>query len=743
MLELEGGVGIHHTYVRAKTLTPAPRRRLVRRDRILSRLDDAPQGGVVLVHAPAGFGKSSVLAQWAETDAIRRFAWLELEHSDNDPVVYWTYVLAAIRALSPGSCERAWDHLRAPAPDLDEVVNEAINGFDALTGRIVLVLDDFQVISDERCVSLTQRLLDHLPDGLTVAIATRTSPPLRLSRLETHDRLLTIEATDLRFSRSDTRDAFERSARHVDEQELETIHRASEGWPVAVYLIALQAQRRPLEQALARSSRSIRSFVDEEIFAALSAEDRAVMTDWALARYVSGDLGNAIVDRTDSAARLRRLAEDNLLVIPVDEQDGWFRFHDLLRDALLNEFGALDSVHKSQAHRRAGEWFLDDEDHVRAIDHFLAAGDTRRAGELMCVGWFDLMIGGRVDTVKGWSGRMPSAAAEDFPPLLVAFAWIEAFAGDVARSRQFAMRARSATYGSDMPDGASSYDAALAIMRAGLGHDGLTDASSSAETALTLEAPGSPWRPMAAALAGVTRFGLGLFDEAEQALTESARSFDAPPGVSVYSRGQLALLGVFVNRMDMAAENASIACADIASGNLQNLMSSAAAFTAAAAVAARAGNVGLARQRLGSLAGLQHGLTHAIPFDALQINLFAAEAYLDIGDASAARVHIAAARRALEVFGDAGIFEEQLRRASNRLSEVQPDVGAGVSSESLSARELQILALLESDLSLREIGDELYVSRNTAKTHVANVYRKLGVTSRTAAVARGHELQLI
>jgi LuxR family maltose regulon positive regulatory protein len=195
---------------------------------------------------------------------------------------------------------------------------------------------------------------------------------------------------------------------------------------------------------------------------------------------------------------------------------------------------------------------------------------------------------------------------------------------------------------------------------------------------------------------------------------------------------------------DEGERQTDLARADIKELKLGNLLSSGAAQVAAAAAAAHFGNRGSALQLLGSLASLQKILTDAIPFDAFQIHLIAAETYLVIGDYRAANVHARTAQTRLERLGDGGIFEQRLNEIMRTLkSRNEAATTFPVEPEPLTVRELQILTMLESELSLRDIGAVLFVSRNTAKTHVASVYRKLGVTSRTAAIARGRELGLI
>jgi LuxR family maltose regulon positive regulatory protein len=430
--------------------------------------------------------------------------------------------------------------------------------------------------------------------------------------------------------------------------------------------------------------------------------------------------------------------------MPIDATGDWYRFHDLLGNALHREFGRHPAQQQRAAHRRATEWWLEEGDVAQAIHHAMEADDHKRAADLICANWLEYMLGGWLETLGEWINRIPIDAMLAYPPVLVASTWISAFSGDVKATHRFAAAARVASFDGPMPDGSASYTSAVAILRAGIGHDGMEDAQRHAELAYRIELPGSPWRQLAAALAGVNRFGLGRYEDARVALTEAAQTPAGEAGTATYARGQLALLEMAYGNWEKGSHQADIACAQIEASELGSLLSSGAAQVAAAVAAAHFGNHSLAIQRLRSLAPIQRVLSDAIPFDAFQINLIAAETYLMLGDYRSASVHAHTASLGLEAFGDAGLFEARLRNLQTALASSDEPVDASYAGpEPLTDRELQILALLQSDLSLRDIGSELFVSRNTAKSHVASVYRKLGVTSRTTAIARARQLELI
>jgi LuxR family maltose regulon positive regulatory protein len=726
-----------------KTRVPMQREGLVRRNEIITRLADVQDRQVTVVQAPAGYGKSTVLRQWVTSDLLRRFGWLSLERTDNDPVLLWRYMLHALRVLMPEFADSAWGLVHQRQPDLQQVIGHVLNSLLDVPGRLVLVLDDYHVITNPECHESMQYFIDHLPRTMNVAFGTRTLPPLSLSKVEASGNLLAIESSALKFTLGETKQAIERTYGTVNPEVIERVQRETEGWPAAVHLSMIDNDPHSAIDVVSDGTSAISRYMTEQVIDRLSEPDHTTLAEWSILPQLNASLCDRVADRTDSAAHLEQLSEASFLLTPLDANGDWYGFHDLLRDALSREFARHPAEQQRIAHLRAMDWFLENGDTPQAIDQAMEAGDRERSAELLCANWLEYMLGGLLGTLREWIDRFPTEAMLAYPPALIASAWISAFSGDTKATHRFAAAARDASFDGRMPDGSTSYTSAVAILRAGLGHDGMKDANEHAEVAYRLEAPGGPWRQLAAALAGVTRFGLGRYEDARAALTEAAR-MPTPDGVAVYARGQLALLEMSAGNWEAGSRQADLACAQVEEMNLDDLVSSGAAQVAAAVAAAHVGSRGSALRRLGSLAPIQKVLSDAIPFDAFQIHLIAAETYLLLGDRHAASVHARTASSRLEAFGDAGIFEDRLIEIQKALASDGEAVDApGSGPEPLTSRELQILASLQSDLSIRDIGSELYISRNTAKSHVASVYRKLGVTNRTAAIARARQLNLI
>ena len=728
--------------VLTKTRVPSHRIDFVRRTHLIDRVSEAHDRSVTLVNAPAGYGKSTLLLQWAEADPNRRFAWVTLENTENDPITLWRYILFALRSVIPGLSDTAWRLLSRPDPDLTPVINEVINGLIDVPGRLVLVLDDFHMITNPECHTSVQYLVDHMPPSFQVALGTRQRPPLTLSALEADGLVLEIRRSDLRFTLEETVRAIALTSHELPAEQSATVHEDMDGWPVGVYLSTrgrVAASRPGISSS--SSADALYRYLEEQILDELTIGDRHVLTQWSILRRLTGDLCDHITGESNGTETLVRMAETNQLVIPLDEERHWYRFHDLLQDTLLREFQKQPSKDRSAAHLRAMEWWLLHGEIQEAIVHAIDAADFDRAGELICMNWFDFFTSGRRETLLQWLHRFPDRAFEAYPPLLITAGWIAAFGGDVDTTRRYAAEARRASFDRPMPDGTASYESALAILSAALGHTGMLDANTHAEIAYDLEPPESPFRDLACALAGVTRFGLGEFDRARIALTEAASL--PTSAATIYAAGELALLELHTGNVNEARRHANTACALIDKLQVGHVLSSGAAQAAFAMIAAHDGKQALALQQLRGLSSVMASLSDAIPFDAFQIHLVAAETYLELGADDAAAVHAEVASSRLSSFGDAGVFEPRMAAVLAEMEDRSAAVESAARPTGLTERELQVIALLATDLSLREIGDELFVSRNTAKTHLTNAYRKLGVTNRTAAVTRARELELL
>jgi len=377
-----------------KLYVPRSRRGLVLRPRLIERLDRGTASKLMLVSAPAGFGKTTLLAEWlaagpAVSTDERSAAWLSLDEADNDPARFWTYLIAALRTVAPGVGEGALELLHAPQPPpIESVLTTLLNDLGAITGDIVLVLDDYHVIDAPEVQDGVAFLLDHLPARLHVVIASRADPALPLARLRARGELVETRAAELRFT-PDEAAAYLNDVMGLDlaGPDIAALEGRTEGWIAALQLAALSMQGRDdiagFIAGFAGDDRYIVDYLVEEVLQRQPGHVRSFLLQTSILGRLSGPLCDAVTGEDGGKATLEALERGNLFLVPLDDRRRWYRYHqlfaDVLRAHLLDE--QPDGV--PELHRRASEWYEQNGERSEAIRHALAAKDYQRAADLI------------------------------------------------------------------------------------------------------------------------------------------------------------------------------------------------------------------------------------------------------------------------------------------------------------------------------------------------------------------------
>lgn len=377
---------------------PTPRRRLVARPRLTGQLPAGPGTGprLVLVSAPAGFGKTTVLAQWlADTPdgtGARRVAWLSLDEADAEPRRFLGHLIAALRTACPDVGVDAlalMEHERGTPTEA--VLVSLVNDLDLAAGPTVVALDDYHVIAAAEVHDVMTYVLDNLPPHVTVAIATRADPPLPLARLRARGELLELRAADLRFTAAEA-DAFLNEVMGLD---LEPVHVAAletrtEGWAAGLQLAALAARGRTgggdiggFVDAFTGSHRFVLDYLLEDVLRAQPGDVREFLLDTSVLDELTGPLCDAVSGRGDGHRMLEALERSNLFVVPLDDRRRWFRYHHLFAEALRAQLTARHPDRLPRLHLAAASWYADNGRLAEAVPHALAGGDAERAAELV------------------------------------------------------------------------------------------------------------------------------------------------------------------------------------------------------------------------------------------------------------------------------------------------------------------------------------------------------------------------
>ncbi|HEU5268123.1 MAG TPA: LuxR C-terminal-related transcriptional regulator [Jatrophihabitans sp.] len=425
------------TLLATKLHIPVPRPGLVPRPRLAEQLEQGPTGGVVLVCAPAGYGKTVLLAEWARRGD--RAAWLSLDTGDNDPARFWRHVSAALDCVRPGIAARLRPLVGPPAPgSLDVVVTALVNELvtDPEPGLVRLVLDDYHVIDSPEVHASVGFLLEHLPGMMQVLIASRADPPLALARLRARGQLAELRVAALRFTTDEAGALLRAGTDPLPQPAVAALAERTEGWAAGLQLAALSLRGQQdvagFVAAFTGSHRYILDYLTEEVLERQSEEVRTFLLETSVLDRLSGALCDAVTGRTGSQALLERVERAGLFLVPLDEVRGWWRYHHLFADLLRARLQQREPQRVQQLHRAAAGWYEQRSLADEAIHHALAASDLARAARLVeqhFDGVFNLQ--GEEATIRRWLPALPQDLVRRRPRLLLAEAQMAAMRGDV------------------------------------------------------------------------------------------------------------------------------------------------------------------------------------------------------------------------------------------------------------------------------------------------------------------------
>jgi LuxR family maltose regulon positive regulatory protein len=419
-----------------KLQVPGPRPGFVPRARLAGRLAEGTGRELTLVCTPPGFGKTTLLADWARNHR-RPVAWLYLDAGDNDPVRFWRHVTAALDRVRPGVGDRVAPLLRPPSPaSFEGVVTALVNGLAGVAEEVVLVLDDYHLVRAPAVQASFAFLLEHLPASLRLVVASRADPPLPLARLRARGQLAELREADLRFTADEAADLLRAAVgAELPEAAVAALEDRTEGWAAGLQLagLSLRGHQDPAGflQGFSGSHRYVLDYLAEEVLDRQPAQLRQFLLETSVLDRLSGDLCDAVTGRADGQATLEAIDRANLFLQPLDEVRGWWRYHQLFADLLRVRLGQERPERVPELHRAAAGW------HERrgligeAIGHARAAGDGAWAARLI-ERHFESLLGRSEDaTLRRWLEELPAEAAGRRPRLWLAQAFWALIGGRV------------------------------------------------------------------------------------------------------------------------------------------------------------------------------------------------------------------------------------------------------------------------------------------------------------------------
>src|SRR5919112_689210 len=404
---------------------------LVARLRLTATLEREPGRKLTLISAPAGFGKTTLLVEWLRERAGGEgyVAWLSLDEGDNDPVRFVSYLVAALRrTVGEGFGEGVLAALRSPEPPrMEAVLGALINELADLLGEVAVVLDDYHVIDSENVHWIVTFLLERLPEGAHLMISGRVDPPLPLARFRARGQMMELHAADLRFTPEEAA-AFLNDAMGLDISagDIAALEGVTEGWIAALQLAALSMRERKDVSDFIRSfsggHRDVFDFLAEEVLERQSEPVQMFLLETSILDSLSGPSCDAVTGRNDGQRMLERLERENLLVVPLDDERVWYRYHHLFADFLRSRLERERPERLTPLHLRASEWYEENALVAEAVRHALSAGDHERAARLMESSVGQTWYRGEVMTLLGWLRELPKEAMLRRPLLLVWYA---------------------------------------------------------------------------------------------------------------------------------------------------------------------------------------------------------------------------------------------------------------------------------------------------------------------------------
>jgi LuxR family transcriptional regulator, maltose regulon positive regulatory protein len=735
-----------------KLLPPSPRFEEVPRLTLLAHLQAGSARKLTLIGAPAGYGKSTLLNQWRRTEEPELpFAWVSLDKQDNDPARLWKHIVESLHRIARK--ERfgadALAGLGMVATNLVETALPAlINDLAELSHRLVLVLDDYHCITNVACHETIGFLIEHLPDTTRLVISTRSDPPVGLGRLRARGEVNELRTEQLAFSKEEAASLLrERSGLRIGRADIDELLERTEGWPAGIYLAALSMRGRDphaFVSSLRGSSRYIVDLLAEEVLATFAEEERRFMVRTSVLQRMSGPLCDEVLEMEGSGKLLRELAHSNLLVVPLDDGGGWYRYHRLFADFLLYELKNTDPKLVSVLHGRASVWFEREGVLEKAIEHATAAGDYERAGHLIARHWFGYVATGRATTLQGWLDALPDDFLGNAAPLAIVGAWLCALRGRGEETERFLVLAEESSHQGSLPDGTPSVEAGVTLVRGFFGYGGVRAWVQAAERAVELESGRvSPRAALARIGLGMGRYSSGDTAGARSLLEEGLGLTKSDlPVLRIAMLSFLSFAVLDEGHPKDAESLAREACALVDGFKLHGIPQAGLAAIALGLVLANRGDLTEAQAELEIGLSARRRLPAMSPWPTLVGLLALAQVLVARGDRSEARAVLTEARAIVELYPDAGIFPKLLERQEHKIRKTRASRVESTDGQ-LTERELEVMRLLQTELSVSELGKLLYVSPSTIKSHVKSVYRKLGVSSRKEAVEQAYARKLI
>jgi LuxR family transcriptional regulator, maltose regulon positive regulatory protein len=461
-----------------KLYIPPPRPNLVLRPRLLERLNEGLHRKLILISAPAGFGKTTLVSEWL-AGGPRLAAWLSLDEGENDLTRFLTYLVAALQTLAASIGEGVLGVLQSPQPPpIESILTALLNDITTISDHFVLVLDDYHLIDAKPVDHALTFLLEHLPPQMHLVIATREDPPLPLARLRVRDQLTEVRVADLRFTPSEAAGFLNQvMGLHLSAEDIALLATRTEGWIAGLQLAAISMQgyqdTTSFITSFTGSHHFVMDYLVEEVLGQQSERVQTFLLRTSILDRLCGPLCDAVLldPSASGQATLEYLEHANLFIVPLDHERRWYRYHHLFADLLRQRLHQASSTGDegrgvAALHRRASLWYEDHGLEIEAFHHAAAANDVERAARLIEGEGMPLHFRGVVAPVLNWLKSLPSTVLDAWPSLWTVYASVLLVTGQVTGVEQKLQAAEAAMQGAEPDDKTQDLVGRIAAIRA-------------------------------------------------------------------------------------------------------------------------------------------------------------------------------------------------------------------------------------------------------------------------------------
>jgi LuxR family maltose regulon positive regulatory protein len=733
--------------ISAKLAMPVTRPGTVAKTDVIARLR-AASGPVAIVIAPAGYGKTTLLARWGEADP-RPFAWVSLDGGDDDDaVVFLRYIAAAIHGVEPLPSELL-DALHGPGGSARAMrVARVGAALAAVDSPLVLVLDDLHAVGNQSCLDLLAELSQYVPAGSLIAVASREEPGLPLARWRTQGWLCELGVADLRLDEKEAGLLLGYAGVELEAGELSELTERTEGWPAGLYLAALSiqagAEGATSVSGFAGDDRWVSEYFRLELLSRLPTGEAEFLVRTSILERMCGGLCDVVLETTGSAKTLGALGRTNGFVVRLDRHDEWYRYHHLFGQLLRNELVRSEPDMVATLNKRAMTWCVANDLPEQAIYYGQAAGEASTVAGLVDALALPAYNDGRGETLEEWLSWFTDDQLADFPALAVYGAWLRVLTGRPDEADRWLAFADGATSAIPLSDGSAAIAPWVATLRAHMMATGVDQALTDANLALDQLSPESVWIAVALGARGVAHALLGATERAAEDFTSTIEIGLGSGALEdvVVAQSHLALLAARQGAWVEAAHHVRAAEALVEEHGLGDYSTSALPNVVGARIALHEGRRDDARAALARTHRLRPLLDHGLPWLTVEVGLELVRAHLALGEAAAARTVLTETERVLELRPDLGVLVTEAQELRDRVA-AATEGPAGAWAMSLTGAELRLLPYLATHLTFPEIASRLFISRNTVKTEAVSIYRKLTASSRSEAIERAIEVGLL